>query len=149
MTLYSITALLILDADGHRVMAKYYHAPHSAPTSGHNASTSSSAPGPQGLTSLKEQKAFEKSVHEKTKRGGGTSLCRRIIPLCLIQIVSKPGLVLYRRYQPAPSSLGFDEIYHRPAFPHRRTPGHLQRGAALLRAQRFQRCRQLAPERSG
>jgi hypothetical protein len=73
LTLYSITALLILDADGHRVMAKYYHPPHSAPTSGQNSATPSSSTGPQGLASLKEQKAFEKSVHEKTKRGGGTS----------------------------------------------------------------------------
>ncbi|KAG7532010.1 hypothetical protein FFLO_03949 [Filobasidium floriforme] len=52
-------------------MAKYYHPPHSAPTSGQNSATPSSSTGPQGLASLKEQKAFEKSVHEKTKRGGG------------------------------------------------------------------------------
>lgn len=86
LTLYSITALLILDADGHRVLAKYYHPPHSAPTSGQNSATPSSSTGPQGLASLKEQKAFEKSVHEKTKRGGGMSRrisTRKLLVTCM------------------------------------------------------------------
>lgn len=74
LTLYTITALLILDSEGQRVLAKYYHPPHQAqaqPGGGQPALPAQAAPGAQGLTALKEQRAFEKSVFEKTKRGGG------------------------------------------------------------------------------
>ncbi len=76
LTLYTVTALLILDTDGNRILAKYYHPPH-AEASPHLAGAGAIAGvtphigGPAGLSTLKEQKAFEKSVWEKTKRGGG------------------------------------------------------------------------------
>ncbi len=86
-------APLILDADGHRILAKYYSPPHAAPEAGHApaASVNGQHPGgarlgPPGLSTLKEQKAFEKSVHEKTKRGGG-----EIHPLPPHLLLTKPS----------------------------------------------------------
>jgi hypothetical protein len=59
LSLYSVNAFLILDAEGHRVLAKYYR------PKGH----------PQGeskdLLSLKDQRAFEKGLWQKTKKPGG------------------------------------------------------------------------------
>ncbi|WVQ99051.1 hypothetical protein IAU59_006183 [Kwoniella sp. CBS 9459] len=74
LSLYTVTALLILDAEGQRVLAKYYNPPHQiAPGTGIPAELGVGAGGPGmgGLTTLKEQKAFEKSVFEKIRRGGG------------------------------------------------------------------------------
>ncbi|WVF71855.1 hypothetical protein IAT40_006665 [Kwoniella sp. CBS 6097] len=74
LSLYTVTALLILDAEGQRVLAKYYNPPHqTAPGTGIPAELGVGAGGPGmgGLTTLKEQKAFEKSVFEKIRRGGG------------------------------------------------------------------------------
>ncbi|KAK2463088.1 hypothetical protein APHAL10511_004743 [Amanita phalloides] len=59
LSLYSIQAFIILDTEGHRVLAKYYH-PKSHP---------------QGdckeFQSVKEQKVFEKGLWQKTKKPGG------------------------------------------------------------------------------
>ncbi|WWD16236.1 hypothetical protein CI109_100662 [Kwoniella shandongensis] len=74
LSLYTVTALLILDSDGQRVLAKYYNPPHqTAPGTGIAAElgVGPGGPGMGGLTTLKEQKAFEKSVFEKIRRGGG------------------------------------------------------------------------------
>ncbi|KAK4689104.1 coatomer subunit zeta, partial [Tremellales sp. Uapishka_1] len=76
LSLYSVTALLILDSDGQRVLAKYYSPPHqTALNTGipHDLGAGPGAPG-SGLATLKEQKAFEKTVFEKTRRGGGEFL---------------------------------------------------------------------------
>ncbi|KZP12994.1 snare-like protein [Athelia psychrophila] len=59
LSLYSVNAFLILDSEGHRVLAKYYR-PKSHPQ------------GEQkGLSTLKEQRAFEKGLWQKTKKAGG------------------------------------------------------------------------------
>jgi hypothetical protein len=59
LSLYSINAFIILDSEGARVLAKYYR------PKGH----------PQGeskeFLTLKEQKAFEKGLWQKTKKAGG------------------------------------------------------------------------------
>lgn len=59
LSLYSIKAFIILDTEGHRVLSKYYR------PKGH----------PQGeskdFLTLKEQKAFEKGLWQKTKKPGG------------------------------------------------------------------------------
>ncbi|PFH52206.1 hypothetical protein AMATHDRAFT_2448 [Amanita thiersii Skay4041] len=59
LSLYSIKAFIILDTEGHRVLAKYYHPKNH----------------PQGdskeFLNLKEQKAFEKGLWQKTKKPGG------------------------------------------------------------------------------
>lgn len=59
LSLYSVNAFLILDSEGHRVLAKYYR------PKGH----------PQGeskdLPTLKDQRAFEKGLWQKTKKPGG------------------------------------------------------------------------------
>jgi hypothetical protein len=76
LSLYTITALLILDSDGNRVLAKYYNPPHqTTPGTGLPAElgVGPGGPGMGGLTTLKEQKAFEKGVWEKVRRGGGAS----------------------------------------------------------------------------
>ncbi|KAL7267669.1 Golgi-to-ER vesicle coat component [Rhizina undulata] len=53
ISLFSVNAILILTPDGTRVLAKYYHPPHSSATSN---------PYP----TIKEQKAFEKGLVDKT-----------------------------------------------------------------------------------
>ncbi len=63
MSLHSVVAILILSTDtspeSSRLFAKYYHAPH----------TSATQPTPpQPYASLKEQKAFEKGLLEKTAK---------------------------------------------------------------------------------
>ncbi|KAL5483098.1 RET3 [Sanghuangporus weigelae] len=59
LTLYTTSAFLILDSDGHRVLAKYYR-PKGTPLA-----------EVKGLSNAKEQKAFEKGLWEKTKKAGG------------------------------------------------------------------------------
>ncbi|KIK61080.1 hypothetical protein GYMLUDRAFT_43184 [Collybiopsis luxurians FD-317 M1] len=61
LSLYSINAFLILDTEGHRVLAKYYR-PKSHPQGESNM---------KNLPTLKEQKAFEKGLWQKTKKAGG------------------------------------------------------------------------------
>lgn len=63
MSLHSVQAVLILAADGSpdssRIFAKYYEAPHTSATL---------PPPPQPYKTLKEQKAFEKGLLEKTAK---------------------------------------------------------------------------------
>lgn len=59
MSLYSVNAFIILDTEGHRVLAKYYR-PKSHPQG-----------ESKDLLTLKEQKAFEKGLWQKTKKPGG------------------------------------------------------------------------------
>ena len=65
LTLYAVNAFIVLDTDGHRVLAKYYspkgrmHLGDSDPN--------------KGLHGLKEQRAFEKGLFSKTKKPGGAS----------------------------------------------------------------------------
>jgi coatomer subunit zeta len=60
LSLYTVTGFVITDTDGHRVLAKYYHPPGNP-----NPST-------RKLTSLKDQRAFEKGLFQKTKKAGGS-----------------------------------------------------------------------------
>ncbi|KAG8708802.1 Golgi-to-ER vesicle coat component [Ceratobasidium sp. 395] len=62
LTLYSTTAFLILDTDGNRVLGKYYKPRH--PPQGLET-------GNKNFAGLKEQRAFEKGLWEKTKKPGG------------------------------------------------------------------------------
>lgn len=59
LSLYSVNAFIILDTEGHRVLAKYYR-PKSHPQG-----------ESKDLLTLKEQKAFEKGLWQKTKKPGG------------------------------------------------------------------------------
>ncbi|KZV66469.1 coatomer protein [Peniophora sp. CONT] len=63
LSLYSVNAFVVLDTDGHRVMAKYYN-PKSRGYLGDDTAN-------KGLHSLKEQRAFEKGLFAKTKKAGG------------------------------------------------------------------------------
>jgi coatomer subunit zeta len=58
LSLYTVDAFVIMDSDGHRVLAKYYQ------PAGHPESA-------KGLQTLKEQRAFEKGLYAKTKKPGG------------------------------------------------------------------------------
>lgn len=98
LTLYTITALLILDSSGGRIEAKYYSPPAAVAAAAANATaakkagaSASAASGgsshaalppnmPRQLvqanpfSSLKEQRQFEKSIIDKlSKRSGGSS----------------------------------------------------------------------------
>lgn len=64
LSLYSISAFLVLDTDGNRVLAKYYR-PRQSPL------TIAGPEATKQLSTVKEQKAFEKGLWEKTKKPGG------------------------------------------------------------------------------
>lgn len=65
ITLFSVNAVLLLSTDdSSRILAKYYAAPH-PPT---NAGASSNYPGANAYPTLKDQKAFEKGLLEKTAK---------------------------------------------------------------------------------
>ncbi|KAF7797162.1 hypothetical protein EIP86_008354 [Pleurotus ostreatoroseus] len=59
LSLYTVSAFVIIDTDGHRVLAKYHH-PAGDPS-----------PSSKRLMTLKEQRAFEKGLWQKTKKAGG------------------------------------------------------------------------------
>ena len=61
LTLYAVTAFIILDTDGNRVLSKYYR---------QESNPSSS----KGLANTKEQRAFEKGLWQKTKKSGGSPI---------------------------------------------------------------------------
>jgi hypothetical protein len=77
LSLYAVNAFIVLDSDGHRVLAKYYSP---------KARTQLGEPDPnKGLTNLKEQRAFEKGLFAKTKKPGGalrvlSGLCHGALP---------------------------------------------------------------------
>lgn len=79
LTLYTTSAVLILDTDGNRVIAKYYQPPHAASflsTATPAQQNAVAATTPQlsaknPLSTLKEQRAFEKAIFDKTKRATG------------------------------------------------------------------------------
>lgn len=62
LSLYSIQAFFIIDSEGNRVLAKYYH-PRSHPDG-----------ESKEFNTLKDQKAFEKGLWQKTKKAGGKSV---------------------------------------------------------------------------
>ena len=59
LSLYSVQAFVVLDTEGTRVLAKYYR-PKSHPQG-----------ESKELQTLKDQKAFEKGLWQKTKKAGG------------------------------------------------------------------------------
>ena len=65
LSLYSVNAFIVLDTDGNRVLSKYYR-PKNHPL----------GESKEFLT-LKEQKAFEKGLFQKTKKPGGNTLLFR------------------------------------------------------------------------
>lgn len=79
LTLYTTSAVLILDTDGNRVIAKYYQPPHAAnflstATPAQQNAVASTTPqlsAKNPLATLKDQRAFEKAIFDKTKRATG------------------------------------------------------------------------------
>ena len=90
LSLYSVQAFIILDTEGNRVLAKYYR----------------SKSHPQGeskdLLTLKDQKAFEKGLWQKTKKAGGTRSHIATYARCAITLMEWTGhtqdshLVVYK-----------------------------------------------------
>lgn len=67
--IFLISAILILDLDGNRIVGKYYQAPHLAsvpPTAVPSAYTTTPQSNP--FPTLSSQKTFEKGLFEKTKK---------------------------------------------------------------------------------
>ncbi|KAI9833093.1 MAG: Golgi-to-ER vesicle coat component [Phylliscum demangeonii] len=65
LSLFAVNAILILSTDdSSRILAKYYSAPH--PPAGASDRSGASHPGANPYPTLKEQKAFEKGLGEKT-----------------------------------------------------------------------------------
>lgn len=63
MSLFSVNAILILSSDdSSRILAKYYSPPHPPTNQGNNY------PGANPYPHLKDQKAFEKGLLEKTAK---------------------------------------------------------------------------------
>ncbi|MCJ1263216.1 Golgi-to-ER vesicle coat component [Lobaria immixta] len=73
MTLFSVNAILILSTDDRsRILTKYYSQPHgSHPVAGATTTSSSSSVGSNPYGSVKEQKAFEKGLMDKTNKQSG------------------------------------------------------------------------------
>ncbi|KAI9844719.1 MAG: Golgi-to-ER vesicle coat component [Thelocarpon superellum] len=66
MSLFAVNAILILSAeDSSRILAKYYSAPH--PPAG-TSDKSTQYPGANPYPTVKEQKAFEKGLFDKTAK---------------------------------------------------------------------------------
>lgn len=72
VSLFSVNAVLILSTDdSSRVLAKYYNAPHppqSHSAAAHHATTPATYPGANPYPALKDQKAFEKGLLDKTAK---------------------------------------------------------------------------------
>lgn len=65
LSLYTTTAVLLLDTDGNRILSKYYSPPHSDPKS------PTHLPSKHPFQTLKEQRSFESGLFEKTRRASG------------------------------------------------------------------------------
>src|ERR1700761_8852773 len=93
LSLYTAQGLLILDSEGHRILAKYWTPAHH--------------PQPemilQGLSTTKEQRVFEKGLWEKTRKAASGVLtlvyhAKRILTCYIGEVIIFDGhLVLYRQ----------------------------------------------------
>ncbi|ETW74677.1 hypothetical protein HETIRDRAFT_412667 [Heterobasidion irregulare TC 32-1] len=63
LSLYAVNAFVVIDSDGHRVLAKYYSPKGQSYLGGEDFN--------KGLHTFKEQRAFEKGLFQKTKKPGG------------------------------------------------------------------------------
>lgn len=79
--LNSVTAVLLLDSEGNRLLAKYYQPFHEDPkqAAGGAASVATGSHA-HPFKSLKDQRAFEQGLFEKTRRSQG-ALSRCPLPL--------------------------------------------------------------------
>ena len=67
ISLFSVNAILILSTDdSSRILAKYYSPPHPPP--GTTSTSTSTYPGQNPYPLLKDQKAFEKGLLDKTSK---------------------------------------------------------------------------------
>jgi hypothetical protein len=71
LSLYSVTCVIILDSEGQRVISKYFSPPHQPASVGQGSAAPSSLPG-NPFGTLKEQRALEKSVSDKARKGNGS-----------------------------------------------------------------------------
>jgi hypothetical protein len=64
LTLYTVSAFVVLDSDGQRVLAKYY----TPKLDGLGALSGAPPAGTKSFTNLKDQRTFEKGLFGKTKK---------------------------------------------------------------------------------
>jgi coatomer subunit zeta len=68
----NLIAILVLDSDGNRVLAKYYEPPHLPTTTPANPPSAQiqyiTTPQPNPYPTLKDQRVFEKGLFDKTKK---------------------------------------------------------------------------------
>jgi hypothetical protein len=67
-SLLTFIAILILDSDGNRILAKYYNPPHLASQPPVSAGNYTTNPEPNPFPTVKEQKTFEKGLFDKTRK---------------------------------------------------------------------------------
>ena len=73
LTLYTTTAIVLLDlSDASRIIAKYYQPPHAA-AAGALGGLPPQLVATNPFATVKEQRAFEKAIWEKTRRNNGES----------------------------------------------------------------------------
>lgn len=61
-------AILILDSDGNRILGKYYTPPHLPAAAATQTTGFITTPQPNAYPTLKDQRAFERGLFEKTKK---------------------------------------------------------------------------------
>ncbi|POW07453.1 hypothetical protein PSTT_08235, partial [Puccinia striiformis] len=70
LSLYTTTAVILLDSDGHRLIAKYFDPPHIGNPSSNNNEPNKKNPSSHGLN----QRAFEHTIWDKTRKSTGDIL---------------------------------------------------------------------------
>ncbi|WAR63811.1 hypothetical protein PtB15_17B412 [Puccinia triticina] len=113
LSLYTTTAVILLDSDGHRLIAKYFDPPHIGGPSASNNDTNKKNPSSHGLTqlgfsgfgsqlrTLKDQRAFEHTIWDKTRKSAATNQVEKravlenldLVSLCLDEMVDD-GIIL-------------------------------------------------------
>jgi len=83
LSLYTVSAFLILDTEGQRVLAKYYR-----PKNHPNGES-------KDLLTLKEQRAFEKGLWQKTKKAGGAPSLFFVPLRCFLRCLMPGDVILY------------------------------------------------------
>lgn len=80
LQLNMVTAVILIDNESNRIMAKYFHPEHADPKN-------PSSHGKQPFATLKEQRAFEAVIWEKTRKQTGT---RVPVTTCALSEASAP-----------------------------------------------------------
>jgi hypothetical protein len=89
LTLYAVSAFLVIDSDGQRVLAKYYHPKLDG------LGTLAPSSGSKSLVNLKDQRAFEKGLFSKTKKPNCECSHESTLAAWLINRIISADIILY------------------------------------------------------